>query len=247
MDYKKHYELLIETRKNRVVDISSYYEKHHIIPRSMGGTDSEDNLILLTAREHFIAHWLLWRIHGNQQMAFAFFSMCKMSNYSNKVSSRIYEEAKLGRRQFIIQFNKRYHRGKKLRKHEIEIISKRFKGVSKSNEHRKKISKSLIGKEKTQSHKNKISEKLKGFDWSIYTERNKKISLKNSGSGNGRAKKVFKYDLEFNVVETFDTMKDALQSIETNIPKTTFYRYVCSQKIIDNFIYSFDIIVKQLC
>jgi hypothetical protein len=239
MDYKKHYELLIETRRNRIVDVSSYYEKHHIIPRSMCGTDDDNNLILLTAREHFIAHWLLWRIHRNQQMAFAFFCMCKMSNYSDKVSSRAYEEAKLVRSEFIIQFNKTYHLGKKLSKNEIEIISRRFKGVSKSIEHKEKISKSLTGKVKTQSHKNKISEKLKEFDWSSYTERNKKISLKNSGNGNGRSKKVFKYDLDLNIVETFDTMKDALQSIKTNISKTTFYRYVCSNKIIDNFIYSF--------
>lgn len=37
----------------------TYYEKHHIIPHSLNGSDEEKNLVLLTAREHFICHWLL--------------------------------------------------------------------------------------------------------------------------------------------------------------------------------------------
>lgn len=35
-----------------------YVEKHHIIPKSLGGKDTADNLVKLTAREHFICHWL---------------------------------------------------------------------------------------------------------------------------------------------------------------------------------------------
>lgn len=38
-----------------------YVEKHHIVPRSAGGTDDPSNLVYLTAREHFLAHWLLYR------------------------------------------------------------------------------------------------------------------------------------------------------------------------------------------
>lgn len=73
MNYKKHYDLLIETRKNRILSDSLIYEKHHIIPKSLGGSNKRENLILLTPREHFIAHWLLWRIYKNKEMAFAFF------------------------------------------------------------------------------------------------------------------------------------------------------------------------------
>ncbi len=36
-----------------------YYEEHHIMPRSLGGTDDRENLVLLTPREHYIAHLLL--------------------------------------------------------------------------------------------------------------------------------------------------------------------------------------------
>lgn len=37
----------------------TYYEKHHIIPKSLGGSNESNNLVLLTAREHYLCHWLL--------------------------------------------------------------------------------------------------------------------------------------------------------------------------------------------
>jgi hypothetical protein len=40
-----------------------YYETHHIIPKSLGGSDDGDNLVNLTYREHFLVHWILTKIH----------------------------------------------------------------------------------------------------------------------------------------------------------------------------------------
>ena len=48
MNYKWHYDKLIETRRARTLVAGVYYEKHHIIMKSMGGTNKE-NLVLLTA------------------------------------------------------------------------------------------------------------------------------------------------------------------------------------------------------
>ena len=42
----------------------SELHKHHIIPTHMGGNDTDENYTYLTIREHRIAHYLLWRIHG---------------------------------------------------------------------------------------------------------------------------------------------------------------------------------------
>lgn len=42
---------------------AEYYEKHHILPKSLGGTDDEDNLVLLTSREHFLCHYLLVKMY----------------------------------------------------------------------------------------------------------------------------------------------------------------------------------------
>lgn len=52
-----------------------YCERHHIVPKSMGGSDEKANLIWLTAKEHYLVHWLLFKIHRNKSMAFAWFRM----------------------------------------------------------------------------------------------------------------------------------------------------------------------------
>ena len=102
MNYQWHYDRLIETRKNlnRNKNDGNYYENHHIIMKSMGGTNDHTNLILLTAREHFLSHWLLWRIHKNSQTAFAFYAFVhffKGKNHKKRkviLSSRGYQEAR---------------------------------------------------------------------------------------------------------------------------------------------------------
>jgi phosphoglycolate phosphatase-like HAD superfamily hydrolase len=59
----------VERARNRVLD--SYTERHHIIPRCIGGTDVKENLVDLTAREHFICHRLLVNIHpDNNKLKF---------------------------------------------------------------------------------------------------------------------------------------------------------------------------------
>ena len=97
MNHAKIYESLIETRKKRKLDKNLYYEKHHIVMKSMGGTDEDSNIVFLTAREHFLAHWLLWRIHRNRQTASAFFSFKNMISKNHKrsvFSSIAYSEAR---------------------------------------------------------------------------------------------------------------------------------------------------------
>jgi hypothetical protein len=63
MNYKKHYELLITRGKNRVLE--GYVERHHIIPRCMGGTDDAENIVQLTPEEHYLAHQLLVKMYPN--------------------------------------------------------------------------------------------------------------------------------------------------------------------------------------
>jgi hypothetical protein len=76
MNYQKIYDMLIEKAMNRVLRKDAYVERHHIIPRSMGGSDELGNIVPLTAKEHYVAHHLLWKIHQNISMAHAF---CMMS------------------------------------------------------------------------------------------------------------------------------------------------------------------------
>jgi hypothetical protein len=106
MNYQKIYDQIIDRakRENRLYGKDVYYERHHIIPKCMGGEGrvgqwkNHPNIIVLTAREHFICHWLLCRIYpGNKKLAHAFWFMSKQKSDNQerdyRVSSRTYAEA----------------------------------------------------------------------------------------------------------------------------------------------------------
>lgn len=73
-------------------------ENHHIIPKSIGGTNDKENLIKLSFREHFICHWLLIKMTkgtNKSKMCFAFFCMSRKSRYHDrKLTSWQYELCK---------------------------------------------------------------------------------------------------------------------------------------------------------
>jgi len=88
MDYKKHYKLLINKAKNRVVE--GYKEKHHVIPRCMGGIDDKENIVELTAREHFLAHLLLVKIYNNNYRLIRAVAMMCVGQKDRKTTNRLY-------------------------------------------------------------------------------------------------------------------------------------------------------------
>lgn len=61
MNYQAIYDRLIERSRNRT--INGYSERHHILPRCLGGGDEEANIAVLTAEEHYLAHQLLVRLY----------------------------------------------------------------------------------------------------------------------------------------------------------------------------------------
>ena len=68
--FEKTYTQIIDRARARGLDrtiLVGYYEKHHIIPRCLGGSNDQSNLVLLTYREHIICHIILTRIHPNNQ------------------------------------------------------------------------------------------------------------------------------------------------------------------------------------
>lgn len=93
MNYQKNYNDLIErAKKKKRNKKSDYFEIHHIVPKSLGGSNRKENLVLLTAREHFLAHYMLWKIYNNTEMACAFWALCGRTK--EHVSSRQYEKLK---------------------------------------------------------------------------------------------------------------------------------------------------------
>lgn len=76
MNYQKIHDKLIESAKSRILSANTYTERHHIIPRCMGGQDTEDNLVRLLAKEHYLIHWMLVRIYpDNTKLVFAWNQM----------------------------------------------------------------------------------------------------------------------------------------------------------------------------
>jgi hypothetical protein len=95
MDYKRIYDDLISKRKEKPA--TGYTENHHIVMRSMGGSDEPENLVRLTGREHWVAHLLLWKIHQNSQTAHACHMMamrCEERGISQIRNSRMYESVR---------------------------------------------------------------------------------------------------------------------------------------------------------
>lgn len=75
---------------------SDYSEIHHICPKSLGGSDSANNLLSIPSRVHFIAHWLLWKAYQTDELAYAFWAMCHQKKRGQhhrytKINSKTYE------------------------------------------------------------------------------------------------------------------------------------------------------------
>lgn len=57
------YNILMLTSVKQKRPLTGPGDKHHIIPRHMGGPDSEWNLVKLTAQEHYLAHKLRYEVY----------------------------------------------------------------------------------------------------------------------------------------------------------------------------------------
>lgn len=103
MNYNKIYDDIVNFAKSDAANrTNGYFEKHHILPKSLGGIDDENNLVKLTAREHFICHWLLVKMYDKgtverQKMLCALWRMRSQSNThaTHYVNARAYEKLRI--------------------------------------------------------------------------------------------------------------------------------------------------------
>ena len=105
MDYKAIYYKIIENAKKETENGNrhvGYYEKHHIQPKSLGGTNDKENIAKLTAREHFICHWLLVKMYdkGTTERNKMLCALWRMQGQTTKekyryINSRTYEALRI--------------------------------------------------------------------------------------------------------------------------------------------------------
>lgn len=176
MDYKKHYNQLINSRKalNRNKKDGNYYEKHHIIPKCLGGSNKKDNIILLTPREHFIAHLLLTEMYEGKiksKMCYAFLLMCAKAPLAKRIiTSKQFDLARKKMSENYIGENNPYFGKKHSKESKIKmtkhLIGNTFrlgmaapnKGKKMSEEQKKK----LQGIKRSEETKLKLSISKKG-------------------------------------------------------------------------------------
>ena len=186
--YKSWHDAIIKKALNR--KIKGYSEKHHILPTSLGGLNNKDNIVRLTAKEHFIIHMLLCKFtKGNAyyKMLYAFKSMCQLINSNHKrdykINSRISEKLKLE-----AEKNNPVYRDDVKAK-----ISKANKGRVMSKETRLKMSKARIGNKHALGlrHSEEFKERIKNIN-----KGNKySVGLKYINK-NGNIKKVKKEEVD---------------------------------------------------
>jgi hypothetical protein len=199
MNHQKIYSQIIERAKNR--QLEGYKEKHHILPKCLGGNNDKDNLIGLTAREHFLCHMLLCEIYPNNiKLKHALFLMAigKQKNKYNHyiINSKTYERLKIE-------------------------YSNMLKNTPRSTETKDKISKSKKGSILSDEIKIRISDGRKGIKCKPYkkrkdigTKRNPNSKQSESLKGNtNRRKKVIQYDMKGNFIKEWDYVLEAAYSL----------------------------------
>lgn len=183
MNYQRIHDQIIDRAKteNREKGKCVYYERHHIIPRCCGGTNDKDNLVLLTAREHFIVHKLLHFIDPeNNLLFFAYRRMTIKSKFNKRkflISSHEYAEIRNKFSTFISKVNQQ-----PLSEKHKKNISNALTGKCKTKEHVENMRTALTGKKHSLKHIENNRNAQTGKRRSEITK--KKISESKKGANN---------------------------------------------------------------
>lgn len=162
MNYSAHYKRLIHRARKRV--LVGYFEQHHILPRCMGGGEEYENIVSLTAEEHFCAHLLLIKIYPENRKLIHAANLMRVRCNNNKTYGWL--------RRLHAMAISNVHRGRKFSlEHKTKIgAANRLRILS--NETKNKISVSRSGKgvgnknatgtKRTKEQKQRLSETLRG-------------------------------------------------------------------------------------
>lgn len=107
--YLNRYITFINNCQLKNLNISGYIENHHICPKAKDMFPQYNsfkeypwNKVKLTARQHYIAHLLLWKTYNNRSMTMAVYYITKTKYH--KMNSRLYESLKIERSKHIKKY-----------------------------------------------------------------------------------------------------------------------------------------------
>lgn len=179
MNYDDFIKNILETRGRFGIPKSEYKERHHIVPKCLGGKNDKLNLIDLYAKEHLIAHKLLVKKYPDcKSLIYAYHTMAYAGNkkqYKKCLSPQEYEELR-------VMFSKIVKNRKVSEKTKLKLKKSLKKNAKERN---KKIGIALLGnknklnKKLSEESKRKISESKKGKKLSEKTKQ--KLSLAHIG------------------------------------------------------------------
>ena len=158
MNYQKIYNNLINRATRRISE--GYVEKHHIVPRCLGGTDAKENIVSLYPEEHYLAHLLLCKVNkGNSKLLYAAMNMTSGSMINN------------GKRN-----NKAYGW---LRRQYAESMSGNNNPARRNSNLQKEAAKKRVGQKRSEETKVRMSAAQKGRTFSEETKRKMAEAAKN--------------------------------------------------------------------
>lgn len=177
MNYRGIYDALINRSRSRV--LIGYVERHHILPKCLGGSDDATNIAILTPEEHYLAHQLLVKMHPDcYKLLLAASFMGSGGNRRQARSNKLYgwlrRKASMTRKPHSEETKKKISKTKK----DAGVRTRGTLGFKHSEETKKKMSETRKGwkrpnisgirKGQTNSdeHRARISAAKKGKPWS---------------------------------------------------------------------------------
>ena len=166
-----------------------YTEKHHIIPKCLGGTNDANNIAILSAREHFLCHLLLAKQYNIKELWYAFFMMKAGNKKHSRTTSRLFEQFKRKKSEMM--------RGKN-----NPMYGKPSACIMQTEETKEKIRQSKLGKKRapftrmrpTAETRMKMSKALKGLPGNLGHKYTKVICPHCKKKGGGGNMKRYHFD-----------------------------------------------------
>ena len=161
MNYLRHYNALIDRARGRT--LIGYVERHHVVPRCMGGSDDPSNLVCLTPEEHFVAHQLLVKINPSEKkLIYAAWAMTHGSARNNKKFGWLKRLRSEAQKNMTLSKEAREKislskKGKKISPERAAALHEARRNFTVTDETRLLLSKTMTGKPKSKEHREALS------------------------------------------------------------------------------------------